>query len=103
MGISIEPHELAQMVKGANAIWQARGGEKDILHEEKPVIDFAYASVVTIAPIKAGQVFDKSNTWVKRPGTGPLLAKALPRVLGKKALRDLPAETQISPGDVDGF
>ena len=103
VALSIEPHELAEMVKGAKAIWQARGGQKDILPEEKPVIDFAYASVVSIAPIKAGEVFDKSNTWVKRPGTGPILAGDFPRVLGKKAARDLPAEVQIAPGDVDGF
>ncbi|RJX34047.1 MAG: polyhydroxyalkanoate biosynthesis repressor PhaR [Desulfarculus sp.] len=106
-GLSIEPQELADLVNGSRAVWEAAGkGEataKGILPEEQPVIDFAYASVVTIAPIKAGQSFDRDNTWVKRPGTGPILAADLERVLGKKARRDLPAEVQIAPDDVHGF
>lgn len=103
VALSIEPHELAELVKGSRAIWQARGGEKNILDDEQPVIDFAYASVVTIAPIKAGETFSMANTWAKRPGTGPILAADLGRVLNKKALRDLPAQVQIKPDDVDGF
>src|SRR5262252_626903 len=60
-GISIEPDELHNMIEGSHAIWQARGGSKDILAEEKPVIDFAYATVVSIAPIKTGEVFSMKN------------------------------------------
>ena len=53
-GISIEPDELRDMIVGSRAIWEARGGKKTILPEEQPVIDFAYASVVTTAPVKKG-------------------------------------------------
>jgi len=86
-------------VKGAKAIWLARGGMKTILPAEQPVIDFAYASVVTIKDVKAGEVLSLDNVWVKRPGTGPIKAKDLDKVLGKVARRDLPANVQISPED----
>ena len=41
--ISIEPDELQDLVKGAEALFQARGGSKTVLDIERPVIDFAYA------------------------------------------------------------
>ncbi|MCB2226168.1 MAG: N-acetylneuraminate synthase family protein [Desulfarculaceae bacterium] len=102
-GLSIEPRELADLVTGSRAVWQAAGGGKGILSEEQPVIDFAYASVVTIAPVKAGEEFSHANTWVKRPGTGPILAPELERVLGKRATRDLAVDQQIAPEDVVDF
>jgi sialic acid synthase SpsE len=102
-GISIEPPELADMIVGSRAIWQARGGAKTRLPEEQPVIEFAYATVVTTAPIRSGELFTKDNTWVKRPGTGRILAERLDAVLGKRATRDLPAQAHVDPADVSGF
>lgn len=101
--ISIEPDELAELVKGSKAIFSALGGQKTILPEEQPVIDFAYASVVTIAPVRAGEVFSLENTWIKRPGTGAILASELDRVLGKKASRDIQKDSQISPDDIENW
>jgi len=97
--ISIEPDELAELVKGAKAIFQARGGYKNILPIEQPVIDFAYASIVTIKDIKKGEVLTKDNIWVKRPGTGTLMAKDFDNVVGKFALKDIPVNTQLNPHD----
>jgi sialic acid synthase SpsE len=103
ISISIEPQELADLIEGSRAIWQARGGSKTRLKEEQPVIDFAYATVVTIAPVKAGEKFTKSNVWVKRPGTGKILANRLDDVTGRKALRDIPADVHVNPEDIEGF
>ncbi len=64
------------------------------------MIDFAYASVVSIRPIARGETFTRDNTWVKRPGTGPLPAADLDRVLGRRALRDVAADVPIAPADV---
>jgi sialic acid synthase SpsE len=102
-GISIEPDELADMIRGSDAIWRARGGSKSILPEEQPVIDFAYATVVTIAPVKAGEVFGRDNLWVKRPGTGKIPAEKLNDVIGRVAIRDIPADVHLQPSDVRGF
>ncbi len=101
--ISIEPNELRDLIQGSEAVWMAKGGGKTILAEERPVIDFAYASVVTIADVKAGEVFSGTNIWVKRPGTGPIHATKFDQVVGKKAVRDIKADMQLRPEDISGF
>lgn len=103
IGISIEPRELKELIDGSRAIWQARGGSKTRLQDEQPVIDFAYATVVSIAPIKAGEAFSRKNIWVKRPGTGKILADRFEDVIGRTALRDIPAEVHVQPEDIDAF
>lgn len=102
-GISIEPRELADLISGSRAVWLARGGGKTILPEEQPVIDFAYATVVTIRPIRKGEVFSLENVWVKRPGTGPIPAESLHRVVGKRAAADLPVDVHVAPDTVTGY
>lgn len=101
--ISIVPRELADLIVGSEAIWKARGGSKTILPEEQPVIDFAYATVVSIKPIRKGEAFDLANVWVKRPGLGPIKAERLQDVIGKTATRDVAADSHIEPGDIAGF
>jgi N-acetylneuraminate synthase len=103
ISISIEPGEFEEMVKGARAIWSARGGAKTVLPEEQPVIDFAYATVVTLRPIECGEAFTRANTWVKRPGTGAIPARDFNRVLDKKAKRNLPANVHVSPDDIENY
>lgn len=98
--ISIEPNELADLVKGSRAVWQAIGGKKDILKEEKPVIDFAYASVVAIKNISKGEKLTSENIWVKRPGTGKILAEKFHQIIGKKAAKNIKKEKQLSPNDI---
>ena len=99
--ISIEPGELEDLIIGSKALFAARGGSKTILPIEQPVIDFAYASVVTIGEVKAGETLSLDNVWVKRPGNGPIMAKELDDVLGKVARRDLAADVQVSRDDFE--
>lgn len=98
--ISMTPDELADLVRGSRWVHEALGGSKSILPEEQPTIDFAYASVVTLRAIRAGERFDRDNTWVKRPGTGEILAPELERVLGSVAATDLPSGRQLRWSDV---
>jgi sialic acid synthase SpsE len=99
--ISMTPDELADLVRGSRWVHQALGGEKGVLAEEQPTIDFAYASVVTVGPVRAGTTFDRTNLWVKRPGTGPILAVDYEGLVGRRARRDLPADHQVDWDDVD--
>jgi sialic acid synthase SpsE len=99
ISLSMDPSELRELIVGSRAIFQALGGRKSILPEEQPTIDFAYASVVTIRNVRRGEIFSLENLWVKRPGTGPLLAGDFKRILGTKATRDLPNNHQVSPED----
>jgi len=93
--ISITPQELEDLIKGCNAIYEAVGGKKEILKEEQPTIDFAYACVVTIKDIKKGDTLTKDNIWVKRPGTGEIKAEDYENILGKKTTKDLPKDMQL--------
>ncbi|MHA7943493.1 N-acetylneuraminate synthase family protein [Formosa sp. 3Alg 14/1] len=78
-----------------------RGGTKAPAKEEQVTIDFAFATVCTIAPIKKGEVFTKDNIWVKRPGTGEILAEQFDDILGKSAKVDLPDDVQLRLEDVE--
>ena len=93
---SIEPKELKNLVDWSKEIWKARGGKKDILDDEKPVIDFAYACVVAIKDINKGEALSLDNIWVKRPGTGEIFAKDFENVLGKVATVNISENTQLS-------
>ncbi len=93
--ISIDPAGLRELVEGSDAVHQALGGSKSILAEEQPTIDFAYASVVTIGAIRAGETLSRTNIWVKRPGTGEFLARDYDALLGQRAIVDIPPNTQI--------
>jgi N-acetylneuraminate synthase len=89
--------ELAtkELIISSNEIWQMRGGKKEPAKEEQVTIDFAFATVCTIAPIQKGEVFTKDNIWVKRPGTGKILAEQFENVLGKIAVRDIANDEQL--------
>lgn len=101
VSISLDPTELRDMITGVQAIHKALGGSKQILKEEKPTIDFAYACVVTTQPVKLGQKLNRKNIWVKRPGTGEIKAKDYEKVLGKQVVHDLPAHHQVSWKDLN--
>jgi len=100
--ISMNPSELKELITGSRAIHKALGGEKNILKEEKPTIDFAYACVVAIKNIERGEQLNAGNTWVKRPGTGEIKAIDYPKVLGKSAKRKIKINSQISWRDING-
>ena len=67
------------------------------------MIDFAYASVVAIKEIKAGDTFSLDNIWVKRPGTGELLAERLNDILGRTSLSKIAKDDQIRVSDICDF
>ena len=98
--ISIAPSELKQLIEGSRAIHQALGGTKGILPEEQPTIDFAYACVVSIRDIAAGEKLSRENIWVKRPGTGEIKAVHFEGLLGKTVGKDIPTDTQLQWSDL---
>jgi N-acetylneuraminate synthase len=97
---SMDGPEMAQLIQWSAELQKARGGKKGPVEAEQPTIDFAYASVVSIAPIKAGETFTEKNLWVKRPGTGEILAEKYQDLLGKTATRDIEHDQQIKWSDV---
>jgi sialic acid synthase SpsE len=100
--ISLDPSELKDLIEGAHAIHLALGGKKDILAEEQPTIDFAYACVVSIKDIGPGETLTKENIWVKRPGTGEIKSVHFDSLLGKPVRRGIPKNSQLQWADVNG-
>ena len=99
--ISIDPIELRELVQGSRAIYAALGGSKTILPEEQPTIDFAYACVVSIREIKAGEKLSTDNIWVKRPGTGEIKAVHFEDLLGKTAKHLIENNSQLRWDDFE--
>jgi N-acetylneuraminate synthase len=96
----MDPAACRELIDGSRMLHLALGGSKGPTAEEQVTMDFAFATVVTIADVRAGDIYTEHNVWVKRPGTGELLAERYEEVLGKRAVRDLAPDTHLSAADV---
>jgi len=99
---SMDPEALKELIDGSIEIAKMRGGKKEAVKEEQATIDFAFATVVSIANIKKGEVFTKENIWVKRPGTGEIAAESYQDILGKISLVDIPCDKHVKWSDING-
>lgn len=85
---SLEPDELAQMVRSIRHIEAALGdGRKRVSNSERKNIPIARKSLVAARPIRKGERFSEENITVKRPGDG-LSPMLYDMVLGLEAPRD---------------
>jgi sialic acid synthase SpsE len=98
---SMDPSAAQDLILGVNIIFEERGGSKGPVDEELPTIKFAFASVVSINNIKRGEIFSKDNLWVKRPGTGEILAEEYESILGKRAMNDILSGQQLKLEDIE--
>ncbi len=68
---SLEPQELAAMVKAVRDVELARGtGIKGPTEEEEAIKTVARRSIIAKRDIRAGDVLTENDLGVKRPGTG---------------------------------
>lgn len=93
---SMDEKELGELLQAARDIPKMLGGEKKAAREEQVTIDFAFATAVTIRPIKKGETFTEDNLWVKRPGTGEIAAEFYQEILGKTASKDINSDEQLT-------
>lgn len=98
---SMDEEKLKELLQASKEIFLMRGGTKKAIPEEKVTIDFAFATVVSIQPIKKGEIFTEKNIWVKRPGTGEFSAEDYKNLLGKKSACDIKNDVQISKAMVE--
>ncbi len=85
---SLEPHELAAMVRSIRNIELALGnGIKAPSESEIGNRAAARKSIVAARPIKAGEEFSEDNITTKRPGSG-ISPMRWNEVIGKRAARD---------------
>jgi len=97
---SMDENACKELIVSSKEIWLMRGGTKEPAKEEQVTIDFAFATLCTIADIRKGEVFTKDNIWVKRPGTGEILAEEYESILGKIATRDIQKDEQLRRTDI---
>jgi N-acetylneuraminate synthase len=93
--VSMDPTDLRDLIVGSRIIHQCLGGGKSILPEEQPTIDFAYACVVALRDIPAGEPLTLENVWVKRPGTGEIKAAHFDSLLGRRAVQPIAKNSQL--------
>lgn len=98
---SMDQETTKELITSSNEIWQMRGGIKQPAEEEQVTIDFAFATVCAISNIKKGALLTKANIWVKRPGTGKILAEHFESLLDKKATRDIENDEQLDFSDFE--
>ena len=92
---SLEPKELAAMVKAIRNIELALGNkEKKPSKSEKENIVVARKSIIAAENIKKGEVLTEKNLTTKRPGNG-ISPMKWHEVLGTKAIRDFNEDEMI--------
>ncbi|MBP9848064.1 MAG: N-acetylneuraminate synthase [Flavobacterium sp.] len=96
---SMDEQACKELIINSAEMAQMRGGTKKPVSEEQVTIDFAFATVCSIAAIKKGAILTKENIWVKRPGTGEILAEHFDNLLGKTAKRDIENDEQLNFAD----
>ena len=99
---SMDPVALEELIAGSQEVAKMRGGTKEAAKEEQVTIDFAFATVVAIKDIKEEEVLTEDNIWVKRPGTGEIMAEHYTDLLGKKVNKNINNDTHLSMSDICG-
>lgn len=98
---SMDEQACRELIINSAEMALMRGGTKEPAKEEQVTIDFAFATVCTIKPIGKGELFTKENIWVKRPGTGAILADKYESILGQRATRILGNDVQLNWEDIE--
>ncbi len=98
---SMDEYNCHELIKNSKIIKSMLGGEKGPAKEEKVTIDFAFATVVSIRDINKGEKFSKENLWVKRPGTGEIMAEHYNNILGKRAKVNIKIDKHINWKDIE--
>jgi sialic acid synthase SpsE len=93
---SLDPNAMKDLVKGVREAEQALGTYSRILSkEETGSRNLVRRSIAARFNIKKGDVFNRENLKLVRPGTG-IHPRYLEQILGKKALADIEKEDLIS-------
>lgn len=95
--LSLEPDELADLVRGVRAIetMLAHPVDKDDLAPVAEMKRVFEKSVVSLVAIAAGATIDRSMVGAKKPGTG-IPAARIDVVVGRVARTDIAADTVVT-------
>ena len=94
--MSLDPQELGTYVRSIRQAEQCLGDATQIVSEEEMVnAKVARRSLVSARTIEAGELFDESNTVLKRPGSG-IDPREWGRVAGKTARCTIQADQLLT-------
>ncbi len=100
--VSCDPSNFASFIRDIREIEAARGGgEKTLAEAENASLQWARKSLTAVRDIQAGEVLAESMLEAQRPGDG-LAPFRIGELVGRKALRDIPAGTKLSLDMVNG-
>lgn len=96
---SVTFETLKNIVNSIRKTEKLLGSNKKIITpSEKETALKMKKSIVTIKPIRKGEIFSEENIGIKRPGNG-LPPIYFEKIIGKKAKRDLAPNMQVKKGD----
>lgn len=98
--VSLEANEFAILVDAVRKVEKAIGNKKKIFTEERSVIEWAQHSVISLTDIPAGVKITEKMISTKRPLMDGIPAKYLPKILGKRAVKDIKKDSQIKYSDI---
>jgi N-acetylneuraminate synthase len=97
---SVNSNQMKDLLKGVQLIHQAKPGGIKPVKEEKKTAKFAFASVVSNRDIQAGEILNRDNIWVRRPGNGEYSAENYTSLFGKKTKKSIKKNTQIKKNHI---
>jgi N-acetylneuraminate synthase len=101
---AVEPEELGLMIRKIREVESALGsGAKDVHPVERALRSFARRSIFATRPIARGEAFSSENVAVLRCGkiAGTLQPDDFPRLLTRRAARNVAAGAPIQPSDYE--
>lgn len=97
---SMDPPELRRLIQLSKEIHVACRNRKERTSSEEDVYRFARSSLVADRDLRAGSIIGCDDIWARRPGTGELSGSDFDVVIGRKVLRDVSRNTQLSWSDL---
>lgn len=98
---SMDPAELRYLIDRSREIHIAARNCKERSGPEEDVYRFARGSVVADRDLKAGDIITERDIWARRPGSGEIPAYQFDSLVGRRLIRDMKRNTQISWSDLD--
>jgi N-acetylneuraminate synthase/N,N'-diacetyllegionaminate synthase len=98
---ALEPRELERMVREIRELEAALAERPDDDERLARSRSWALQSIVSARALERGQVLAAGDLAFKRPGHGGVPASEAEGLLGRRLKRDLPADEQIRPEDLE--
>ena len=97
---SMDPSELRHIIDRSREIHVALHNPKQRTAAEEDVYRFARASVVADKDLPKGHVITEADIWARRPGSGEIAGYDFDKVLGKRLVRAVSRNTQLTWADL---